>query len=149
MTEIYLTISLSTHNGDDTPQKYCALFIWKHSKTTETISRKCLCSWRDSKWKLLEYKCLAQCTHARKKLQTNGDRETNTEGRKELWDKCKRFQTFRQCSHSLQVPVFSAASLREILCLLVGVFFNILHIWNHITTCTSVRPSQALLLFAN
>ena len=27
MTDIYLTISLSTHNGDDTPQNLCHLFI--------------------------------------------------------------------------------------------------------------------------
>jgi len=32
MTEIYLTISLSTHNGDDTPQNYymvISLCIWR------------------------------------------------------------------------------------------------------------------------
>jgi len=129
--------------------KNCTLFIWKHSKTTENISRKCLCSRRDSKWKLLQYKCLAQFTHARKKLRTIGDRAINTGGKTELWGKCKRFQTFRQCTHSVQVPVFSVASLREISCLLVSVFFNILHIWKHTTTCISVRLSQALLLFTN
>jgi len=31
MTEIYVTISLSTHNGDDTPQNYVTTSIKIHS----------------------------------------------------------------------------------------------------------------------
>ena len=44
MTDIYLTISLSTHNGDDTPQNYDSLTIYHmmlyNLSYTEWISRR-------------------------------------------------------------------------------------------------------------
>ena len=42
MTEIYLTISLSTHNGDDTPQKEATVFP-HHNPKAETLKFSVAC----------------------------------------------------------------------------------------------------------
>ena len=42
MTEIYLTISLSTHNGDDTPQNYVALHPRRQQFSLLTFGGPCI-----------------------------------------------------------------------------------------------------------